>query len=98
MSIFSIRGAVSVVAADVPERSLLLFFVSFLSLVCLRNITVNMSGRRKELHRFRPGDSCDECRARKYYDESGFRYCENGHQIQASLLSNNSHKAQSSPY
>lgn len=94
---YQVRGAVSVVTADVPERSLLLF-LCLSSLTCLRNITVNMSGRRKELHRFRPGESCDECRARKYYDESGFRYCENGHQIEASLLSNNPHKAQSSPY
>lgn len=46
-----------------------------------------MSGRRKELHRFPPGEFCDECRVRKWYAESGFRYCENGHRIEASLLS-----------
>ncbi|CAN8102209.1 unnamed protein product [Discula destructiva] len=41
-----------------------------------------MSGRRKELHRFPGGERCDECRTRRWYAESGLRYCKNGHQIE----------------
>ncbi|KAK7734956.1 hypothetical protein SLS53_007733 [Cytospora paraplurivora] len=43
-----------------------------------------MTGRRKgeELHRFPPGERCDECRAKRWYAESGFRYCQNGHRIE----------------
>lgn len=43
-----------------------------------------MTGRRKgrELHRFPFGERCDECRAKRWYAESGFRYCQNGHRIE----------------
>ena len=37
---------------------------------------------RRDLRRFRDGESCDECPARRWYAESGFRYCENGHRIE----------------
>ncbi|CAK7266363.1 hypothetical protein SEPCBS119000_001987 [Sporothrix epigloea] len=38
---------------------------------------------RRELRRFRPGDSCDDCNAARWYSDSGFRYCENGHLIES---------------
>lgn len=43
-----------------------------------------MTGRRRgqELHRFPPGERCDECRAKRWYAESGLRYCQNGHRIE----------------
>ena len=37
---------------------------------------------RRDLRRFRPGDSCDDCNAGRWYSDSGFRYCENGHLIE----------------
>ena len=36
----------------------------------------------RELRRFRPGEACEECPARRWYAESGFRYCENGHRVE----------------
>ncbi|PSS02114.1 hypothetical protein BD289DRAFT_422602 [Coniella lustricola] len=41
-----------------------------------------MSNRRKDTHRFPRGEHCDQCRSRKWYAESGFRFCENGHRIE----------------
>ncbi|KAF3767697.1 hypothetical protein M406DRAFT_254939 [Cryphonectria parasitica EP155] len=41
-----------------------------------------MTGRKENLHRFPSGERCDECRAKRWYLESGFRYCENGHRIE----------------
>ncbi|CAK7262857.1 hypothetical protein SEPCBS57363_000258 [Sporothrix epigloea] len=38
---------------------------------------------RRDLRRFRPGDSCDDCNAGRWYSDSGFRYCENGHLIES---------------
>lgn len=45
-----------------------------------------MAGRitGHELHRFRSGNKCDECGAKRYYTESGFRYCVQGHRIEVS--------------
>lgn len=42
-----------------------------------------MEGR--ELHRFPKGQTCSECPARRYYLESGFRYCQNGHRVEVTL-------------
>ncbi|PKS08857.1 hypothetical protein jhhlp_003468 [Lomentospora prolificans] len=37
----------------------------------------------RELRRFPHGEGCSECRAKKWYLENGFRYCQNGHRIQS---------------
>lgn len=34
------------------------------------------------LKRFPRGEGCPECRAKKWYIENGFRYCQNGHRVQ----------------
>ncbi|OIW32142.1 hypothetical protein CONLIGDRAFT_571387 [Coniochaeta ligniaria NRRL 30616] len=39
-----------------------------------------MEGR--ELRRFPKGQTCSECPAKRYYQESGFRYCQNGHRVE----------------
>jgi RNA polymerase I-specific transcription initiation factor RRN7 len=39
----------------------------------------------RELHRFPRGETCPECPARRWYSEGGFRYCQNGHQIEVSI-------------
>ncbi|KAB5572354.1 putative ribosomal protein [Coniochaeta sp. 2T2.1] len=39
-----------------------------------------MEGR--DLKRFPKGQTCSECPARRYYTESGFRYCQNGHRVE----------------
>ncbi|CAK7241093.1 MAG: hypothetical protein STHCBS139747_002551 [Sporothrix thermara] len=44
---------------------------------------MDLSAGRRELRRFRPGDSCEECNAKRWYSDSGFRYCENGHLIES---------------
>ncbi|CAK7230416.1 hypothetical protein SEUCBS140593_007582 [Sporothrix eucalyptigena] len=44
---------------------------------------MDLASGRREMRRFRPGDSCDECNARRWYSDSGFRYCENGHLIES---------------
>lgn len=38
--------------------------------------------RREKLRLFPDGQSCAECSARRWYPDSGFRYCENGHQVE----------------
>lgn len=43
---------------------------------------MDLASGHRDLRRFRPGDSCDECNARRWYSDSGFRYCENGHLIE----------------
>lgn len=50
-----------------------------------------MTGRRRgqELHRFPAGERCDECRAKRWYAESGLRYCQNGHRIEVGRTKNN---------
>lgn len=35
------------------------------------------------LKRFPRGEGCSECRAKKWYIENGFRYCQNGHRVQS---------------
>lgn len=35
------------------------------------------------LKRFPRGEGCSECRAKKWYVENGFRYCQNGHRVQS---------------
>ena len=35
------------------------------------------------LKRFPRNEGCSECRAKKWYVENGFRYCQNGHRVQA---------------
>lgn len=37
----------------------------------------------RELHRFSRGEHCSDCKARKWYLENGFRYCQNGHRVQS---------------
>ncbi|KEY70876.1 hypothetical protein S7711_00722 [Stachybotrys chartarum IBT 7711] len=37
---------------------------------------------RRQLHRMPPGQSCSECKSRKYYVEAGHRYCRNDHQLE----------------
>ncbi|OAA54808.1 RNA polymerase 1 specific transcription initiation factor [Niveomyces insectorum RCEF 264] len=44
---------------------------------------MDLGSGRRELHRFRHGGSCDECNARRWYSDSGFRYCEHGHLIES---------------
>jgi len=36
----------------------------------------------RELQRFPRGERCPECGARRWYIESGFRYCQRGHRIE----------------
>jgi hypothetical protein len=50
-----------------------------------------MTGRRRgqELHRFPAGERCDECRAKRWYAESGLRYCQNGHRIEVGVTQDN---------
>ena len=38
-----------------------------------------METEQLKLCRFPPGERCDECGARRYYEEGGFRYCKRGH-------------------
>ncbi len=47
---------------------------------------MDLATGRRELHRFRPGDSCETCNARRWYSDSSFRYCENGHLIEVGEL------------
>lgn len=35
------------------------------------------------LKRFPRNERCSECRAKKWYVENGFRYCQNGHRVQS---------------
>lgn len=35
------------------------------------------------LKRFPRNEGCSECRAKKWYVENGFRYCQNGHRVQS---------------
>lgn len=37
---------------------------------------------RRELRKFPRGERCPECGARRYYLESGLRFCSNGHQVE----------------
>ncbi|KAL2887118.1 Ubiquitin-60S ribosomal protein L40 [Ceratocystis lukuohia] len=42
-----------------------------------------MEQDNRELHRFPKGsERCSRCRAKRWYQESGLRYCQNGHQIE----------------
>ncbi|KAK0714626.1 hypothetical protein B0H67DRAFT_578623 [Lasiosphaeris hirsuta] len=36
----------------------------------------------RQHHRFPRGETCTDCPARRWYLENGFRYCENGHQVE----------------
>lgn len=45
-----------------------------------------MSRKGQELHRFPSGERCDECRAKRWYAESGLRYCQNGHRIEVGMI------------
>lgn len=36
----------------------------------------------RQHHRFPRGETCADCPARRWYLEDGFRYCENGHQVE----------------
>src|SRR5690554_4516124 len=35
------------------------------------------------LKRFPRGEACSVCRAKRWYVENGFRYCQNGHRVQS---------------
>jgi hypothetical protein len=38
--------------------------------------------KSRELRKFPKGEHCSECPARRWYLESGFRYCQNGHRVE----------------
>ena len=44
---------------------------------------MDLATGRRELHRFPKGETCDECKARRWYTDSSLRYCENGHLIES---------------